>query len=232
MLLALVGVVTLGFVLRDATPTSGVPGQSQASSEATTTSSTSRRAEGSPSRDDATTGPGESATSARRPSTPSASGGLDGAPSDASERVSFVEVPSVGIRITVAPGGLSADGTISPPAGTAIWFTGYQRVLPGLVGTSVVAAHVEANGAPDLFARLPELREGAEVRIGYADGDVLELRVVRTRLADKVQIQRDADVWGANGSVRRVALITCDDALGQRADGHNVANFVAIAEPA
>lgn len=53
----------------------------------------------------------------------------------------------------------------------------------------------------------------------------------QTRLATKQAVSRDKAVWGgANRSVRWIALITCDDDDGFRADGHRVSNFVAIAE--
>ena len=37
-------------------------------------------------------------------------------------------------------------------------------------------------------------------------------------------------VWGRNDDTRRIVLITCDDRLGFREDGHRTANFVAVAE--
>ena len=163
-----------------------------------------------------------------RPSQPPASEDLP----SSRDRVAWIAVPAVDIRTALGPGGLSDEGTISPPAGQVMWFDGYGRVMPGLVGTSVVAGHVEADGRPDVFSRLPELRTGQRVRVGYRNGDVLDMKVVRTEVLDKGRLQHDPDVWGSNVSTRRVALITCDDALGFRSDGHRVANFVAIAEPA
>jgi LPXTG-site transpeptidase (sortase) family protein len=160
---------------------------------------------------------------------PSSDGPTRRSPTSA-DQVAFIEVGSVGIRTAVDARGLSADGTISPPRGTVMWFRGYGRVMPGLVGTSVVAGHVAIDGSPDVFAHLPEVRTGQRVRVGYKDGEVLDLRVVRTKIVDKSALQTDADVWGANSSSRRVVLITCDDAYGFRSDGHRVANFVAVAE--
>ena len=178
--------------------------------------------------------PASTPTTTRAP-TPSASpeASADGSarrPPTSADQVAFIEVGSVGIRTAVDARGLSADGTISPPKGTVMWFRGYGRVMPGLVGTSVVAGHVAIDGSPDVFAHLPEVRTGQRVRVGYKDGEVLDLRVVRTKIVDKSALQTDADVWGANSSSRRVVLITCDDAYGFRSDGHRVANFVAVAE--
>jgi len=167
------------------------------------------------------------------PSTPTSSPTRSDPPStppSASDRVAWIEVGAVGIRTPVMPRGLSADGTISPPRGTVMWFTESGRVMPGLVGTSVVAGHVAYDDVPDVFSTLPELRTGEKVRVGYEDGDVLVLTVTRTGIVDKNGLQTDQDVWGANSTTRRVVLITCDDALGFRSDGHRVANFVAVAE--
>ena len=164
-----------------------------------------------------------------RSASPSPSAPMNTPPSD-SDSVAWIEVGEVGIHTAVDPRGLSADGTISPPKGTVMWFTGYDRVMPGLVGTSVVAGHVAVDGSPDVFAPLPGVRPGTKVRVGYRDGDVLDLTVVRTEVLAKDELQTDPDVWGANSTTRRVVLITCDDAYGFRSDGHRVANFVAVAE--
>jgi hypothetical protein len=171
------------------------------------------------------TSPSETRSPSPSPSAPTST-----PPSD-SDSVAWIEVGGVGIRTAVDPRGLSADGTISPPKGTVMWFTGYDRVMPGLVGTSVVAGHVAVDGSPDVFAPLPGVRPGTKVRVGYHDGDVLDLTVVRTEVLAKDELQTDPDVWGANSTTRRVVLITCDDAYGFRSDGHRVANFVAVAEP-
>lgn len=55
---------------------------------------------------------------------------------------------------------------------------------------------------------------------------------MRAGVVDKEELTTDQAVWGANNSVRRLAIVTCDDAYGFRDDGHRVANYVVIAEPA
>lgn len=141
----------------------------------------------------------------------------------------FLEIPSIGVEHRMRPEGL-VRGKISPPAGDVIWFTGNGRVKPGQVGTSVVAGHIAANGRPDAFYNLDKLHRGSVVRLRDGAGTTITLEVVQTLTIDKHELQTNQSVWGSNTTVRRIALVTCDDALGLRPDGHRVANFVAIAE--
>lgn len=146
------------------------------------------------------------------------------------DEVLWVRIGNVDIAEDVVPQGLSEEGTIDPAAGEVIWFTGYDRVAPGQVGTAVVAGHVSYGDRPDAFADLADVAVGDRVEVGYTGGEVLDLEVVSTDLVDKAELRHSRDVWGANDDVRRVAVITCDDAFGLRDDGHRAANFVAVAE--
>lgn len=46
----------------------------------------------------------------------------------------------------------------------------------------------------------------------------------------KEQVRRSDLVWSDRTDRRLVALVTCDDALDRRADGHREANLVVVAE--
>lgn len=142
-----------------------------------------------------------------------------------------LRIPGIDLRADLHAEGLR-DGKINPPAGSVMWFTGYDRVEPGVVGTSVIAGHVVAGGRPDAFANLARVSVGDRVEIAAADGSTSVFRVVRAGVVDKDALTTDQEVWGANSSVRRLAIVTCDDAYGFRDDGHRVANYVVIAEPA
>ena len=130
----------------------------------------------------------------------------------------------------LVPEGLSPDGTINPGRNQVVWFTGGDRVAPGETGTAVVAAHVTWEGAPDAFARLPEVEVGAVVTIGYDDGSSRSFTVTETAAVAKEDLARSLTVWGPHPRTPRLAIITCDPALGFGADGHTEANFVVIAE--
>ncbi|HHU11481.1 MAG TPA: class F sortase [Intrasporangiaceae bacterium] len=143
---------------------------------------------------------------------------------------STLRIPAIDLVADLHPEGLRG-GKVNPPAGTVMWYTGHDRVAPGSVGTSVIAGHVVAGGQPDRFAKLAEVSVGDTVEVTAQDGSTSTFTVVRAEVVDKEDLTTDADVWGANSSIRRLAVVTCDDAHGFRGDGHRVANFVVIAEP-
>lgn len=140
-------------------------------------------------------------------------------------------IESIGLKTTPRGGGVTSTGTINPPSGQAMWVQGFDRVRPGAEGTAVVAGHVAYNGENDIFAKLPEVEVGQEVRLVAGD-ETLDLVVTRAEIVDKHKLTRDEEVWGENTSTRRVVLITCDDELGYGSDGHRLANYVVVAEPA
>ena len=90
--------------------------------------------------------------------------------------------------------------------------------------------HVVSGGAPDRFAALEQLEVGDGVVLGYPSGTEVRFEVTSTDIVDKQELTSDPSVWGRNDDTRRIVLITCDDRLGFREDGHRTANFVAVAE--
>ena len=142
----------------------------------------------------------------------------------------LLSMPGIGIDHQLVPGGLSESGAIDPDQGEVIWYDGGGRAVPGAQGIAVIAAHVDYYGEPDVFADLAEVEVGQELSITQQDGDVLELTVVETKTMGKDELRTSDLVWGQENERRLVALVTCDDALGVRPDGHRVANFVALAE--
>lgn len=141
-----------------------------------------------------------------------------------------LRIPGIDLDVTMRADGLR-DGRINPPGGTVMWFDGSERVRPGAVGTAVIAGHVASGSQPDAFADLADVEVGDRVTIRDGDGRPRVFHVVRADVVDKDALTTDQDVWGGNDSVRRLAIITCDDANGYRSDGHRVANYVVIAEP-
>lgn len=135
-------------------------------------------------------------------------------------------ITSIGLDAAVRPEGLR-NGVINPEPGTLMWFNGYGRVTPGDVGTAVIAGHVVSGDKADVFARLHEVTIGTIFSVG---DPARVFRVSKAFVADKDALTTDADVWGENGTVRRVVLVTCDDGLGYRTDGHRVANYVVVGE--
>ena len=140
-----------------------------------------------------------------------------------------LRIPAIGLDRKMHGDGVSSEGRIDPPPGTVMWFQGFERVRPGSVGTSVIAAHVTSGGKADVFANLADVDVGDKVSV-YENGKTIAYRVTRAQVIDKNKVTTDQDVWGPNSSRSRLAIITCDSALGFRSDGHRVANYVVIAE--
>lgn len=151
------------------------------------------------------------------------------AAADGKDAATSLAVPAVGLSTQLEPQGLRG-GKVNPAAGQVIWFTGYDRVRPGATGTTVIAGHVISGGGPDAFAALEQLSTGDGVVLTYPGGAQLRFEVTSTDIVDKDELTRSEDVWGDNTDTRRVVLVTCDDELGFRSDGHRRANFVAVAE--
>lgn len=141
-----------------------------------------------------------------------------------------ISIPAIDLDHTIVPGGLDAAGAINPDRGEVIWFDGRDRAVPGGEGTAIVAGHVTYYDDPDSFYRLSEVEEGDGMTITQQDGDVIELTVVQTATVDKEELRTSDLVWGDQTDRRLVALVTCDDELGIRADGHRAANHVVLAE--
>lgn len=202
------------------------PTRIRAGEPAPRTTTGTATAESSPTRSPTTT----SAPSSTAPASPTSAAATTAVATSPGDQVAWVSLAAAGVNDPVSPQGLSSNGTVSPPQGQVIWFTGYARVEPGHVGTAVIAAHVSYRGTPDAFAELYRTEPGDVVRVGYRDGTVLEIPVRRTEIVDKGELQYSTTVWGQNSSTRRVVLITCDDTYGYRPDGHRAANFVVVAE--
>ena len=139
-----------------------------------------------------------------------------------------LSVPSIGLDLALQPQGLR-DGEINPDPGQVIWFTGYGRVAPGEAGTSVVAGHVANGNSADAFANLSQIQIGDTIETIDKDGDRTKYIASQAYAASKTDLQADPAVWGATDQHKRLVLVTCDDVLGRRTDGHRAANFVVIA---
>lgn len=171
------------------------------------------------------------ATAAPSQARPERGRGTATATADASrEAPAWISISAGGVDGPLVPQGLSPEGVIDPGREEIIWFTGGDRVVPGEVGTAVVAAHVTWEGAPDAFARLPEVGVGDVVTLGWDDGSEHTFTVTETAAVDKEQLARSLAVWGPHPDVPRLAIITCDPSLGYADDGHTEANYVVVAE--
>ena len=118
-----------------------------------------------------------------------------------------VRVPSIGVHSTLPQLGVDDDGALVPPDDFALagWFRGSP--VPGDVGPSVIAGHVDSHEGPAVFFRLDELVAGDEVLVDRADGSTVRFTVTAIDRFPKDQFPTE-DVYGPTPRAE-LRLITC-----------------------
>lgn len=137
-----------------------------------------------------------------------------------------IEVPSIGAFAAIDPLGLNRDGSLAVPKDfrRAGYYTG--RALPGEIGPAVIVAHVGSRSGPAVFARLSEIRPGAEVLITRADGSRIVFVVDRLERHPKNAFPTQA-VYGPTPDAT-LRLITCGGTFDE-STGHHRDNYIAFA---
>ncbi len=141
-------------------------------------------------------------------------------------RPAWLSVPSIGVRTSLVDLGLNTNGTLQVPASTKVagWFTGSPR--PGMVGSAVIAGHVDSRAGPAIFFWLRTLRPGDRVYVGRADGTMAVFTITGVRMYDKDRFPTAA----VYGPVRdaELRLITCGGVF-DRSLGSYLSNVVVFA---
>ncbi|WP_230073258.1 class F sortase [Rhodococcoides fascians] len=88
-----------------------------------------------------------------------------------------IEIDAIGVDSDVMDLGLNPDGAMEVPPGgfPAGWYTGSP--IPGQLGPSIVAGHVDWAGSPGVFYRLRELEQGDDVSVTAEDGSTVRFVV-------------------------------------------------------
>lgn len=88
-----------------------------------------------------------------------------------------LEIGAIGVDSDVMDLGLRPDGSMEVPAGgfPAGWYTGSP--VPGQLGPSILAGHVDWGGSPGVFYRLRELEQGDDVTVVSQDGNTVRFVV-------------------------------------------------------
>nr|WP_314143859.1 class F sortase [uncultured Rhodococcus sp.] len=117
-----------------------------------------------------------SASSAPAAVAPSGEGAAESS-SAAGSPPARLEIGAIGVDSDVMGLGLRPDGSMEVPAGgwPAGWYTGSP--VPGQLGPSIVAGHVDWAGIPGVFYRLRELEQGDDVTVVSQDGDTVRFVV-------------------------------------------------------
>ena len=128
-----------------------------------------------------------------------------------------LEVPSIGVRVSgLIDLGLTPTGEMEVPADavTAGWFD--LGPTPGELGPAVIAAHVNFEKVPGLFARLHETAVGDAIAVTRVDGSTATFIAYRVERFAKAAFPTE-DVYG-NTAGPELRLITCGGAF-DRASG-------------
>jgi sortase (surface protein transpeptidase) len=131
----------------------------------------------------------------------------DGSVSDEAAAPIRVRIPSIDVDSPLASLGVDDQGALVPPAdfARAGWFSGSP--LPGDVGPSVIAGHVDSYEGPAVFFRLRDLAAGDMVLVERADGTTARFTVSRTGRHPK-DVFPSEDVYGPTPRAE-LRLITC-----------------------
>ncbi|MBY6538458.1 class F sortase [Rhodococcus sp. BP-349] len=98
-----------------------------------------------------------------------------------------IDVPAIEVSSDLMGLGLQQDGTMEVPPGAfpAGWYTGSPT--PGAMGPSVIAGHVDWNGAPGVFSRLGDLTSDDDVIVTLQDGTTSRFRVTQVEQYPKAE---------------------------------------------
>ena len=118
-----------------------------------------------------------------------------------------VRIPAIGVDSPLAMLDVDDAGTLVPPAdfARAGWFA--AGTVPGEVGPSVIAGHVDSRDGPAVFFRLGELAPGNEILVERADGTTVRFTVSRTDRYPKDAFPT-TDIYGPTPRAE-LRLITC-----------------------
>ena len=129
-------------------------------------------------------------------------------------------VPAMELTESLIPLGIQSDGTMEVPEDydDVGWFTGGG--LPGGVGPTVIAGHVDSRSGPAVFFRLGEMVVGDRFTVAGVDGTTFDYEVYKIEDHAKAEFPT-VDVFGAT-MTDEVRLITCggeyNESIGRYTD--------------
>jgi hypothetical protein len=120
-------------------------------------------------------------------------------------------IPAIGVRTRLIRLGTTARGALQVPRTTNVagWYT--RSPVPGAVGASVIAGHVDSYAGPGVFFRLRLLRPRDRIYVRRADGTLVVFLVTSVRTYLKSRFPSAAVYGPVPGPQLR--LITCGGAF-------------------
>ncbi|UBU10683.1 class F sortase [Nonomuraea gerenzanensis] len=148
-------------------------------------------------------------------------------------RPTAVYIPSIGVAAPLMELGLDAEGAIQNPPFDPPNLAGWYRYgpVPGQRGAAVITGHLDTRTGPAVFARLKDVRRGAQIQVLRAD------RSVAVFVVDKVEHtpKRGFPAKKVYGKLRYpgLRLVTCGGAFDQRAHSYeeNTIVYAHLAAP-
>jgi Sortase domain len=145
----------------------------------------------------------------------------------AAEGPTWISIPSIGVKASVVPVGLQADGAMQVPDPDKVgWYKLGPR--PGEPGPAVLVGHVYYRPSPAVFYRLRQLRPGDEILVGQRGGATSRFLVGRLERHPKSALPTNRIWTGATRPLLR--LITCGGSFDRRT-GHYRDNLIVYASP-
>ena len=135
-----------------------------------------------------------------------------------------VSIPAINVQTTLQMLTLDSTGALNPPTNLtqAGWYTGSS--VPGQLGPSVIAGHIDSVSGPAVFYHLEYLKAGDPVTVTLSDGTKVEFIVTAVESYPKDDFPTDS-VYGPVPDAE-LRLITCG---GSFANGHYLNNTVVYA---
>jgi len=137
-----------------------------------------------------------------------------------------VRIPSIAVDSGLESLTRDASGWIQPPVdfGSAGWYR--DGVVPGQLGPSVIAGHIDSAVGPAVFYELSSLAPGAVVEVDLSDGSTQRFSV-----DSQIQVPKNAfptaEVYGPTPDAQ-LRLVTCGGVFDD-STGHYVDNVVVFA---
>ncbi len=140
-----------------------------------------------------------------------------------------ITVPAVGISAPIIPLGLTREGKLEVPKDISKAGWRLNGPEPGERGAAVITAHVNWNGRPGAFARLPSVSPGDRIIVRRRDGSTTTYVAERSERVAKDAFPTER-VYGRTPKPT-LRLITCGGSF-DRSTGHYRQNVIVYARKA
>ncbi len=142
-----------------------------------------------------------------------------------------LSISAIGVDVELVDLQRDADGVLIPPAGLleAGWYSG--SVVPGDLGPSVIAGHVDDTETAGIFAHLQDLHAGDLIQTTLSDGSQVSFVVDDIQDVAKAAFPTEA-VYGATPTPQ-LRLITCNGPydFGIHHYSNNLVVFASMVDP-